>query len=406
MTQKPWIFVVSHVWPVPGVSGQEKRVYYMLKALRLAYNVSFLTYADQKKRDKHENELKELCDECIVLPSRYSANTLSRFMFKALGELFARLTGLKLSNFVIGHVELTRSRVSRAMTNRAYDAVVFEYWHAHKAADKSLFNGAPIILDMHNILWQTYKSQNVESNNRSPWALQRYKKFEEAIWKKFDYLIAINRDELAYVKSHLGNKNVWYIPMGTDLSKWPMLTDHANIYPRVAYYGGLASAHNQSDALRVYNEVMPEIWKKIPKAEFWIIGSKPPENIVALTKEDERVTVTGFIDEVAPVLGQIDLVLCPWEGTYGFRSRLIEVMATGIPVLTTSDATKGMDLDHGKGILLNDNLSEWSAIAIDLLTTPGKAAVFGKSARTEVESKYSLKATYDHLPEMIHSIRR
>ncbi|GAB5522688.1 MAG: hypothetical protein Roseis2KO_05600 [Roseivirga sp.] len=378
----------------------------MLRALRSNYEVTFLTYAERKKTDQYKAELHQLSDEVIVLPSRYNSNVISRLFFKVLGELYVRFTGLKLSNFVIGSVELTRFRFQSVLHKKSYDAVIFEYWHAHGAIDKTWLGNTPVILDMHNILWQTYKSQNLPSGKRSERALEKYKMYEEKVWQKFDHLIAINHEEASYVKEQVGREKVWYIPMGIDLDQWPEVSDPKNSTPRIAWYGGLASAHNQRDAMRVYNEVMPEVWQKVPDAEFWIIGSKPPAHIAELAEKDSRVTVTGFLDEVAPVLGNIDLVLCPWQGTYGFRSRLVEVMATGTPVITTEDAASGMDFEHGHGILFNNDLKQWPALTIELLDSSEKRSALRKMARQAVETRYSLDVTYNQLPEMIDSVIR
>lgn len=406
MSPKPRVLMISHVWPVPGVSGQEKRVYYMLRALQLHYHVTFLTFADKKKRNRYKPALQQLCDEAVVLPSRYGRNLFTKAVFKAIGHLYSRFTGLKPSNFIIGLLELSNTRVKKGVKPERYEAVIFEYWHAHHAIDHATFGNTAVILDMHNILWQTFKSQGLANGKRSEKALQRYKLYEEKIWHKFDYLIAINHEEASYVKEQIGKEKVWYLPMGIDMEQWPKTVNPGNEVPRIAWYGGLATVHNQRDALRVYKEVMPAIWNEMPNAQFWIMGSNPPAHIVELAAKDLRVTVTGFLDDVASALGSVDLVLCPWEGTYGFRSRLIEVMATGTPVITTEDAASGMDLEHGKGILFNNDLSKWSAIAIDLLSTSEKLLQLRKQAREAAETGYSLNTTYNLLPEMIKSISR
>lgn len=393
--------MISHVWPVPGLSGQEKRVYYVLKALRQTFHVTFLTFADPGKRKLHTPGLKQLCDEAIVLGSRYNASLLSRLVFKAIGQLYSYYTGLKPSNFAIGRVELTGARVQRAIKGRAFEAVIFEYWHAHHVLDKGIFRDTPTILDMHNILWQTYKTQ-VSSTK----AIQKYRLYEERVWNKFDRLITINQDETDYVRERLDDDKVWYIPMGIELKEWPMIPYPENEVPRIAWYGGLGSAHNQRDALRVCEEIMPEIWQDIPDAEFWIIGSKPPQHLLELSKADSRVTVTGFVEDIAPALGRTDIVLCPWEGTYGFRSRLVEVMATGTPVITTHDAASGMNLDHGEGILFNNALEEWPAMVVELLSSPGQMMELRKKARQVVEAQYSLEATYSQLPRMIEAVEK
>lgn len=400
MSPKPRLLMISHVWPVPGVSGQEKRVYYMLKALRQVYHLTFLTFADKQRKNQYQSALQQLSDEVIVLPSRYNASLLSRLVYKTIGKLYSLKAGLKASNFAIGKVELTGSRVAKAIAGNRYEAVVFEYWHAHHVIDKAHFGDASLILDMHNVLWQTYKAQS-----NSAKAVEKYKRYEEKVWRKFDRLIAINQDETAYVRDQLGDDKVWYVPMGIDLDKWPLVLNPANKAPRIAWYGGLASSHNQRDAMSVYEDVMPGVWQALPEAEFWIIGSKPPEHIVELSEKDSRVTVTGFVQEVADVLGRVDLVLCPWQGTYGFRSRLVEVMATGTPIITTKDAAYGMNLNSGEGILFHNNPKDWSAIVIELLNSPDELLALRKRARKAVETRYSLEATYGKLPQMLNAAK-
>src|SRR5690606_14691233 len=111
---------------------------------------------------------------------------------------------------------------------------------------------------------------------------------------------------------------------GIDLQKWPYSWQPAQP-PRIAYYGGLGSPHNQRDALQCYEEIMPTVWAHFPDVELWIVGSRPPATIQALAEQDSRVTVTGFVERVQDVLQTMTAVLCPWTGKYGFRSRLIEV---------------------------------------------------------------------------------
>jgi polysaccharide biosynthesis protein PslH len=402
--EKPWILLISHVWPVPGTSGQEMRVFYMLKALRVEYKVLFLTYGSEQKKIDSEEALKGLCDELIVLSSVYNASVLNKIMLKAAGGIYSRFTGLKFSNFIIPWFELSAKRVTKVLKDKVFSAVVFEYWHAHPLTDIFKEKNIPVVLDMHNILWQTYKVQNVEQRIKSEASFFKYKSHEEQVWLKFDRLITINRVEHSYVQTKIGKKKVWYIPMGTDLNQWPALLKSQNEVPQLAYYGGLGRAHNQKDALSVYYNVMPEIWAKWPNSVLWIIGSKPPQTILDIGKKDARVNVTGFIDDVASVLGKMDLVLCPWEGTYGFRSRIVEIMATGTPVVTTNDAVNGMDLENAKGLFLSDNLSDWPALVDELLKSEDLITSMRVDARRQIEDNYSMDATYFKLPELIDSI--
>jgi polysaccharide biosynthesis protein PslH len=274
---------------------------------------------------------------------------------------------------------------------------LFEYWHAHKATTYFRERGIPSVLDMHDILWRSYARQ-WEAKKWSPgwlrnWFVRRYQAREEAAWRDFDMLIAINQDELNYVRCVVGGKAVYfYVPMGTDISTWPHCWQP--VHPRrVAYYGGLGSAHNQQDALTCYREIMPRIWAHHPDAEFWIVGSNPPAFIKSL-ESDRRVRVTGFIESPQDILRTMSLVLCPWSGRYGFRSRVVEVMSLGVPVVASPDAIYGMGFQLGKGLFVGKSSIEMAQHSLALLSHEAELQHQGLLARQQMEDKFSYEATY------------
>jgi glycosyltransferase involved in cell wall biosynthesis len=138
------------------------------------------------------------------------------------------------------------------------------------------------------------------------------------------------------------------------------------------------------------------IWKRFPEAEFWLVGSNPSDGLRRLAA-DPRIKVTGFVEKVQEVLSTMSLVLCPWSGTYGFRSRIVEVMALGVPVLTSPDAVDGMELESGRGCVLVDSDEKMAATALELLSAPERLAEQSRFARSEMERLYSLENTYGRL---------
>jgi glycosyltransferase involved in cell wall biosynthesis len=188
--------------------------------------------------------------------------------------------------------------------------------------------------------------------------------------------------------------------MGTDLTLWPYSWEPAQP-PRLAYYGGLASHHNQQGALRCFNHIMPAIWRKFPQAELWLVGSNPPESLRALAS-DPRIKVTGYIENVQQVLRTMSAVLCPFTGTYGFRSRLIEVMALGVPVVATPDAVYGMELENRKGMMLGQNDGELARQALQLLGDSAFAHEQSRLAREQMTQLFSIENTYERLMHTLY----
>ncbi|MEM9291342.1 MAG: glycosyltransferase family 4 protein [Acidobacteriota bacterium] len=407
------LLLVSAVLPFPGASGQQQRVLNKLRALRRSFRITFLTFAPEARRQSIGEELLEHVDEALVLPARYAASPgIGALGHKLRARLWAWPRGLKTSNAVVSRFELTPQRVLEAIRGRSFDAALFEYWHAHETA-RALQQQIPVVaLDMHDLLYESFRRQLEEH----PWgrALPRplrerqiavYRHREESAWRDFHQLISINSHEHREAQKVLGpDGDLIYAPMGVDLEDWPHVPDPAS-EPRLAFFGGLGSPHNQRDARICHHEVLPRVREQVPGTSLWIVGSKPPPDIQALHDESAGVVVTGFVEDPVEPLSKAWVVLCPWTGTYGFRSRLVQVMALGVPVVASPDAIVGMDLHHGEGIFLAGTPEAMAARAIELLQNPEQRRVQGEKARRAVEEVYSFDATYGHLErEMVRRV--
>jgi glycosyltransferase involved in cell wall biosynthesis len=312
--------------------------------------------------------------------------------------MFLLRTGLKKSNYLIGHVELSPLRIQSAVNPRDYAAVLYEYFHAVNSVTLFREAGTPAILDMHNVLWRSMEQRLKESSKWPGWfksaSLRRYRRREESAWEKYDALIAINRREHELVQPRLrASQKLFYAPMGTDLLLWPKRWQPATP-PRIVCYGGFGSSHNEAAALRCHGRIMPAVWKLFPTVELWLVGSNPSSRLRRLAC-DRRVRVTGFVEQAQEVLSSMSMVLCPWSGTYGFRSRVVEVMALGVPVVASPDAVDGMELKDGYGIVLAHSDEQMAQHALNWLLDRKQLTAQSNLARSEMERLYSLKNTYE-----------
>jgi len=393
------LLVVSHVWPFPGISGQERRVRHTLEVASGFFDVDFLTFAPASELAETSERLVDLGCRPLVLPSRQSNGLARRLFHTTVSRFYATTKGLKVSNYWIGRLELSPGRIQSAVRGNDYDVVLYEYFHAVNSVCLFRSQGVPTLLDTHNILASSLE-QRLKERRHLPAIfkelhLARYRRQEEWAWRQFDGLIAINRNEYQIIQSRKRREQaLFYAPMGIDLSRWSHGQQRANP-PRVAFYGP-SGPHNEAAALRTHDRVMPGIWKRFPEAEFWMIGSNPSKRLCNLA-QDRRVRVTGYVERVQEVLSTMSLVLCPWSGTYGFRSRIVEVMALGIPVVATSQAVDGMELESGQGILLAETDAALADAAVKLLSDAHALKVQSQHARAEMERLYSLDNTYGRL---------
>jgi glycosyltransferase involved in cell wall biosynthesis len=394
---KPRLLILSHVVPLSRSSGQQQRVFYTLEAARRQFHVTFACPVATGTEPDVAQALSKLCDELVFLPSWHSFSKGRKAFVKAIGAVYCLVTGLKFSNYIIGRVDFPPGRVSSLVASESFDCVLFEYWHAVASARRLRDRNIPCVLDMHDILWRA-RAQELSGRpgflgqwNR--WSLGKYRSREELAWRQFDALIAINRDEHQYVKSRLPEEaRVFYAPMGIELSRWPYSWEPARP-ARVCYYGGFGGRQNQEAAQNCFAHVMARVWEQMPETELWLVGSNPPKHLQDLSR-DPRVKVTGFVKDVQELLSSMSVVVCPWSGRYGFRSRLVEVMALGVPVVCSPDAVHGMDLKPGKGLLYGYDSDEMASQALRLLRDGGFGREQSRFARQQVERLFSMENTY------------
>jgi len=96
---------------------------------------------------------------------------------------------------------------------------------------------------------------------------------------------------------------------------------------------------------------------------------------------------------VQKVIAKMGVILCPWEGVFGFRSRIIEVMAIGVPLVVSYDAIAGMGIAEG-GIEVGRTNDELANHVLGLLDNKGLACQLSLNARSDVEKNYSFEDTY------------
>jgi glycosyltransferase involved in cell wall biosynthesis len=356
--------------------------------------------AGAEQTGKIREELTPFCDESLLLESPIAVSSAKQVLHGAKSVLYSCLTGLKRSNYQIGRVLFTPEAVETATRGRQFDLALFEYWHAARATRVLQNRRIPCVVDIHNILSRNYgnyldRLQGVPQLWKR-WASERYGRAEKTAWRSFDGIITMNSKEEGEVRGIVGEATPMFsAPMGTDLSAFPYSWDPAQP-PRVAYYGSLGSAGNQRDAIACASEIMPIVWQRFPEAELWLIGSNPPERIRALTA-DARVHVPGFVEHVQETLRRATVVVVPWSGMHGFRSRLIEVMALGVPLATTPEVIAEMDLDRERGVMLGHNNMELADLCSTVLANPTFARQRSTGGHAEVLARYDLDATYGRL---------
>jgi glycosyltransferase involved in cell wall biosynthesis len=401
--KKTTLLIISHVVPTKPSSGQQQRVLQMLKEGSKRFRVVLLLVDNNSDSTNIREELEKVVDRVIILPSLYNVNLLARIWYSTLAFMFRLQTGLKKSNYVIGEVEFTEQRIALALEGEDIDLVIYEYWHAWKTISYFRKKNIPVILDMHDMLQNAYKEQ-LNQNKLLPSvlktrAIKKYQAEEHRAWNHFDGIIAINQIEKEELQKKFPQKQIYFCPMALDLQLWKY--SYAPLKPRrFGFYGGLSSPVNLRQALFTINSIMPLIWDDIPDAELWLIGNKPGKELITSSNVDRRIIVTGYLLDTQRVLSTLTALICPWPNIFGFRTRIIEVMSLGIPVIASPEAFAGMGLTDNNGIFSAESPQDFANIAKRLSSNPDFSKQQSLLARASIENGFTTEKTYQKLFEV------
>jgi glycosyltransferase involved in cell wall biosynthesis len=139
-------------------------------------------------------------------------------------------------------------------------------------------------------------------------------------------------------------------------------------------------------------QVLPQVRQKLPKARLLIIGRNPPEALRRLAETDVLIEFTGTVDDVRPHLSKCQVMVVPLLSGGGTRIKLLEIMAAGRAVVSTTVGAEGLGLEHKRHLLLADTPETFASGVLDLLKDVPEAQAMSERAWHEAACPQSWQA--------------
>jgi glycosyltransferase involved in cell wall biosynthesis len=160
------------------------------------------------------------------------------------------------------------------------------------------------------------------------------------------------------------------------------------------------------DAVEYFvREVLPLIAADVPDVSLTIVGARPGASVQRLAA-NPRVQVTGLVDDVRPYYADAAAAVVPLRMAGGVRMKILEAMALGCPVVSTTIGAEGLGLRDGQELLLADTPPQLAAAATRLLRDPGLRDRLASQARATALHRFSWDAVGRRLEGVYESIVR
>jgi len=242
--------------------------------------------------------------------------------------------------------------------------------------------------DMDSQKWLTYKSfKPFPLSLGYWWEGMKMELSEKKLATKFDLSTCTTSAELETLNSYGKAKKTDWFPNGVDSD---FFQPDGNQYDQnsISFIGRMDYFPNQQCMLEFCHQVLPLIKKKIPNVKLYIVGAEPSKDIKVL-EQSEEVIVTGSVDDVRPYILKTAAMVAPLQIARGTQNKILEAMAMGVPVVSSSLAASGIDAIPGEHLLTADSPEEYAEKLISLMKSSSLREKYAKAGRERMLSNHS-----------------
>lgn len=140
------------------------------------------------------------------------------------------------------------------------------------------------------------------------------------------------------------------------------------------------------------SEILPLIKVEIPDVRFFVVGRNPSKRLQKIANANSGVILTGRVEDIRPFVYKARVFVVPLLSGSGTRLKILEAMAMGVPVVTTSIGVEGIEAINGEHIWIADSPIEFANAVMRLLNNLSETESMRKKARIFVEERYSWKS--------------
>jgi len=390
------ILVVSPYIPAETGHGSWIRTHNLMKALAKTHELHLLAFSNMAQQKTGKSPL-------------FKKTHIIKKNVRPLGEqsklrIVAGVLSPKPYLININHSKKMAEKLGELLSRERFDIIYFN--QLQMAQYRTQVEGIPCVLDQHNI--ETHYIYSYVKSRKNPllkalayFEYLKTKAFESRTCKEFNKVFVVSEADREYLQQICPEANSSVIENGVDLNyfKYQQNEKSGN---NILFVGVLDKIANCEAVHFFHKQVWPKIKEKIPDASFFVVGKNPAKSIREI--EGNGVKVTGFVKDVREFYQISKVAVVPLFCGGGTKIKIIEAMALGTPVVSTTKGIEGLDVSNNVNILVADSAEEFAEKTIALLKSEELRNKLGQKARAIVEADYEWKKIGQKLVKEIDTI--
>ena len=390
------ILILTPQFPYPPHQGTTIRNYNLIAGLARRHQVHLLSFGDPA-RDR-ETPLDALCAGIQVVPyppRRTTAQRLKDILFSRHPDMARRLPSARFQAALTAALEREQPDVVEV------EGIELAAYLFQAAAWRGERQRPLLVFDDHNAEY-VLQQRAFETDVRRPrrWIgaaysfvqWRRLRRYERRAGLTADRLIVVSEADAQAVRRLDPRLQPVVVPNGVDMAYYtapvpPLPAGEGPGAADLVFTAKMDFRPNVDAVLWFAGEVLPRIRRESPQTRFWAVGKDPHPRLAPLA-EDPAVVLTGRVDDVRPYIAGAGVYVVPLRIGGGTRLKVLEAMAMGKAIVSTSLGCEGFDLVPGQELLTADSPAEFAAAVLALLRDPARRERMGRAARRFAGSRY------------------
>lgn len=386
--------------PIDQMSGGQTRWYHLIKFLSKKHKITVMSLirGDKEKELSYLPQIEKYCEKIMVFDRPKSPWTL-RNLFLTLVS-FNPLVVMR--NFSLEE----RRAIKKELSENHYDMIHAETFYVMPHIPKT---SVPIVLVDPTIEFSVYQHY---VDNEVPFIFKfiylfdviKLKFWEKYYWKKANKVFAVSEEDKEIMEKELPGVDVGIIPNGVDVRYFEEKKVKRQNPPRVLYHGDYKWMQNVEAVNILIKDVWPLIKKKTKNVKLWITGRSVPGDILAIAKKDKDIIVSESPKDNRDVFKTASVLVTPIMSPGGTRLKVLEAMASDLPVVSTPVGVAGLNIEKGKHALVSSSVEDLADMTVSVLNNSKLSNDLSKNGKRFVADNFDWQSIVGNLDKVYTSL--
>jgi glycosyltransferase involved in cell wall biosynthesis len=385
------LLFLTETIPFPLDSGGRIKTFHTLRILTQEHEVHCHAFIRDEHQRRFETDLSPHCKTLTLhlTPRSYARETVSLVASQGTGVPFVVRRHFNRS---------VMNRLQAACRAQAFDAVYCDHLSMLEYGRRLRL---PIVLDAHNVEFEIIR-RHATTLGLSPLRVfaelewRRLERYERRWYPACRLIYSVSEIDARSIRHLAGDRvQVVVVPISVDArAASPVRTLVSS--PDILFVGGLHWPPNADAVVYFVEEVFPGVRKRVPEARLTVVG-RNPDSVARRVGMIEGVRFVGHVEDVEPYFQHSRVMVVPIRSGSGMRVKILDGLARGVPIVTTSIGCEGIDIEDGTHILVADEPADLASQVIRLLTDDALARSIAVAGRRLVLQSYDTAVIADRL---------